>query len=477
MSASDVKPQARRQKSIVPKSSGLVRIVPIDSIHPSEINDEVYRPPSPDDPDIQAMADTMREHGVLQALTVTRDGFILSGHRRYCAATVAGLDEVPVIVEGITRDDPDFPRLLVIHNQQRQKSVSELLAEQVVQRSGEDAHRELVQHRIARSRKATANATVMAVDHTRSRSQISDEKRPMLDAVLSVLDDLREFWPLSLRTVHYNLLNDPPLRNATRRSSRYRNDRKSYKDLSDLCTRARFEGLLPFEAIHDPTRPVTSWNIHRNAGDYIRAQIDDFLRGYWRDLLQSQPDHIEVVGEKNTLQPIIDPVCSDYTVPLTIGRGFCSVPPRKAIYDRWKRSGKNKLILIVLSDHDPDGEMIADSLVGYMRDDFGIPPDRITAVRAALTADHCRRFKIATDVQAKESSTNYKRFVNLHGTGACELEAVPPRQLQRMLRDAIESVLDVDAYQAEQARERDDAAEIDAARLRALAALGPAGLD
>jgi hypothetical protein len=455
--------------------TGLVTIrhVPLASITPSDINDDVYRPPSAEDSDIQEMARSMSEHGVLQPLTITRDGFILSGHRRHCAATVAGLETVPVVIEDITRDDPAFPRLLVMHNQQRQKSIAELMAEQVVQSSSDDAHRELVQHRTARSRKATAGASTMNGIGHRHRAAISISKRPMLDAVLAVLDDLREFWPLSLRTVHYNLLNNPPLRHANKVNSRYYNHKRCYKDLSSLCTRARVAGLLTWDAIEDPTRPVTTWNIHRNAGDYIREQFAGFMGGYWRDLLQSQPDHIEVVGEKNTLAKIISPVCSDYTVPLTIGRGFCSLPPRKAIYDRWLASGKNRLILIVLSDHDPDGEMIADSLVGYLRDDFRIPRQSIVAIRASLTAEQCREHGFPTDVEAKVKSKNYQRFVRQHGTGACELEAVPPRQLQRMLRDAIESVLDLDAFKAEQDRERSDAREIHAARSRAMAALGP----
>ena len=455
--------------------TGLVSVqqMPLSAITPSETNNCVYRPPVADDPDIQDMARSMQEHGVLQPLTITRDGFILSGHRRFCAATVAGLKTVPVVVENITRDDPAFPRLLVTHNQQRQKNVAELLAEQVVQRSGDDAHRELVQHRIARSRKATSSCEEMPVAERRRRAEISDGKQPMLNAVLAVIEEMRDFWPLSLRTIHYNLLNDPPLRHAGKPGSRYRNDRNSYSDLSKLCVRARFDGLLPFDAIHDPTRPVTRWPIHRSAGDYIREQIAGFMDGYWRDLLQSQPDHIEVIGEKNTLLPIVRPVCFDYTVPLTIGRGFCSVPPRKAIHDRWQKSGKNKLVLVVLSDHDPDGEMIADSFVGYMRDDFRIPAARIMAVRAALTAEQCEQFSIPTDVEAKPTSTNYRRFVSVYGRVGCELEAVPPRRLQEMLRHAIESVIDVAAFNAEQDREQDDANEIHTARAVAMAALGP----
>ena len=179
-----------------------------------------------------------------------------------------------------------------------------------------------------------------------------------------------------------------------------------------------------------------------------------------------------MIGEKNTLLPIIRSVCFDYTVPLTSGRGYCSIPPRKGMYERWRASGKNKLVLIVLSDHDPDGEMIADSFVRSMRDDFKVPERRMIAVRAALTAEQCEQMSIPVDVEAKPTSKNYERFVRPFGPAGCELEAVPPRRLQQMLRDAIESVLDLDAFRAEQEHERADAVEIDTARATAMAALG-----
>jgi hypothetical protein len=115
--------------------------------------------------------------------------------------------------------------------------------------------------------------------------------------------------------------------------------------------------------------------------------------------------------------------------------------------------------------------MIADSLIGFMRSDFGIPSFRMKAIRAALTADQCQEHGIPTDVDAKPSSTNYRRFVAQHGTGACELEAVPPKLLQTMLREAIESVLDLDAFRQEQDREQEDAQEIATARARAFLAL------
>lgn len=88
---------------------------------------------------------------------------------------------------------------------------------------------------------------------------------------------------------------------------------------------------------------------------FMRRELDRFLKGFYRDLQQSQPNQIEIVWEKNTVASIIRPVAMEYCIPFTIGRGYSSLPPRKKMADRFKRSGKEKLIVLVLSDHDPEG--------------------------------------------------------------------------------------------------------------------------
>ena len=60
--------------------------------------------------------------------------------------------------------------------------------------------------------------------------------------------------------------------------------------------------------IQDETRPVILWNICQNVQGYLRGEIENFAAGYTRDLLQSQPNHIELVGEKITVESIIRPV-------------------------------------------------------------------------------------------------------------------------------------------------------------------------
>src|ERR1035441_2719394 len=94
----------------LPPESGHVpiRSFPLCSIRPSAENSKLYRPVTKDDPDILALAESIRKHGILEPLLVIRDGYIVSGHRRHCAAQLAGLKEVPCRVLDFCRaDDPD----------------------------------------------------------------------------------------------------------------------------------------------------------------------------------------------------------------------------------------------------------------------------------------------------------------------------------------------------------------------------------
>src|SRR6187402_1172275 len=47
------------------------------------------------DPAVRDLAQSIREVGVLEPLVITADGHILSGHRRYQAALLAGLERLP----------------------------------------------------------------------------------------------------------------------------------------------------------------------------------------------------------------------------------------------------------------------------------------------------------------------------------------------------------------------------------------------
>src|SRR5207247_1395343 len=136
-------------------------------------------------------------------------------------------------------------------------------------------------------KEARLHIETLDLGNYKGRAEISAAKFPLLNAVKKIIEERREFWPLSDRQIHYPLLNDPPLIHASKPDSIYRNDKASYKALVDLLTRARLARLIPMEVIADPTRPVTVWNVHSDCQGYVRVEFNGLLKNYWRDLLQS----------------------------------------------------------------------------------------------------------------------------------------------------------------------------------------------
>ena len=454
---------------------GHIRILPIDSIEPAPENDLIYRAITVEDPDIQALAESIRKNGILEPLVISKDNFVLSGHRRLFAALLTGLAEVPCRTEDISHNDLFFKRRLTEYNRQRVKGVDEVFREELLRADPDTSYNQLLSERIDRADIDLEQLSVIQLRAEKYRAEISKAKQPMLNAINKVLEQNRAFWPLSDRQVHYYLLNNPPLIHASKPNSTYHNHLKCYKALVDLLTRGRLEGLIDWKAIADTTRPVVSWDVHKNPASFIAKEIKEFLRGYYRDLLQSQPNHIEVIGEKNTIQGIIKPICGSYAVPYMIGRGYCSLDPRKRLVDRFLKSGKENLVVLALSDFDPDGEEIAHSFARSLRDDFNIDEGQIIPIQVALTWEQVEELQLPPIMSAKETSANYDRFTQEHGHVVHELEAVPPTKLQQYLHNAIASVIDVDAYNAEVTGEKRDAAYLETVRTKAHGMLGGLG--
>jgi hypothetical protein len=319
----------------------------------------------------------------------------------------------------------------------------------------------LISHRHDRVRYAPPQIKITG---QKTRSQISERKQEFLRAAMDVVEQLKPYWPVTVRQVHYGLLNNPPLRNSSRGIQRatYENDSKSYDDLTDLLTRARLNGLVSWESISDETRSRSGLHYSKDAATFVDIETYHFLRNYRRDLLQSQPDHVELILEKLTVQGIIEPIASKFCIPMTVGRGYCSIDPRHDIVMRFRKSGKDRLKLLIASDFDPDGEEIAESFARSIRDDFGI--DGVTASKILLRQDQIATWKLPNNgMEAKESSSKYRKFMDRYGENfVFELEAVPPVLMQSTIQEAIEATIDLNAFNRELEAEKKDAALLQA---------------
>ncbi|MBP60393.1 MAG: chromosome partitioning protein ParB [Planctomycetaceae bacterium] len=430
----------------------------LSSLKPSPENDELYRPVDANDPEIQKLADSIKRKGILEPLCVTRDNYIVSGHRRYTAATVAGQVTVPCRVLNVSRERMDkdkYVELLREHNRQRDKSLQEKLREELVSVDPHQAYRSLIDHR---QQLSLVDVSTVRIEGEKRRSNISKAKLEMLAACKRIImEDRRDYWPMSVRTVHYALLNNPPLRNTGNANSRYTNNQRSYKNLSNLLTRARLIGIIPWEAITDETRPRAIWEVWPDPRGFIRDEFNGFLKGYWRDLMQSQPHHVEVIVEKNTAWPIVKDIAMRYRIPTTSGRGFPSIEPYRDIAERFWTSGKDSLFLLVVSDFDPEGEEIVQVAGRTLRDDFGVDDWNLELIKVAVTPQQIADLELPPNLEAKETSSRFAKFVERHGRNVYELEALTPEQLQDALTEAIDGVIDLELFNGELDAEKNDA--------------------
>ena len=418
-------------------------------------NDRIYGVIRETDPDVIELAASILRKGVLDPLVVNAAGWVISGNRRLCAARMAGLDSVPCRVVDVPAGSPEFVRLAVEHNAQRVKNIDQQARELAVTIDPSAAHRLLVE---SRRRGSGGDAASLALGDRRERSAILGN-RPLADACVRVVQEMRSEWPLSDRQIHYLLLNDPP-RIHCRKRGRYMNNAKSYHTLTGILTRLRLNGEIPMSAIEDSTRPTTLYHVHPHPQAYLREALEGFLKNYWRDLLQTQPDHVELVVEKLTVRGTLRPVSDELTVPMTVMRGFSSLPPRAAMVERWRKSGKDRLAVVVVSDLDPAGMTIAEAFGRSLRDDFCVPEDRLLVVKAALNHSQVVELGLQPDMEAKVGASTAREYIRRYGRHVWELEAVKPPVLRKIVMDALLQVIDVDKLNHEQRLEVGEAAEL-----------------
>ena len=437
---------------------------PISRIKQAPENESIYDNFGVANADDWQLTESIKADGIHEPLVITSDWVLLSGHRRLAAARYLNLSTVPVWM----RDDVNFAdldkqervKLLRLYNQQREKSASEKIREAMVSIDPKAAHSELKQYN-QRRKSLDSTGGEITITGTKTRAKITTLQ--FLKAAKAAIQKEKKYWPLSVRRIHYLLLNNPPLCHDKKPKSKYENNQNCYKKLTNLLIRARLTGEVPIQAIEDSTRPVLEGGGFDTVGEYIGQEIQNFLTGYNRNLQQGQPHHIEIILEKNALRTIFEDTARKYYIPITTTRGYVSLPPRQEVYNRYIQSGKSKLILLFLTDFDPDGDQIAESFCRSMRDDFGIT--NIQSFKVALTREDVEKYDLPSDMDAKKTSPNYKKFFERYGSNrAVELDAAPVELLQEKLEGAIESLLDIDEFNAQIKIEEQDAIEIQARR-------------
>jgi hypothetical protein len=247
-------------------------------------------------------------------------------------------------------------------------------------------------------------------------------------------------------------------------------DTPFYGKLSRLLVSARYEGSVPWNSIDDATRESKTYHSYANPADFIECEVDGFLTGYTRDRMEGQPNHVQLIVEKNTLLNIVKDIAAKFHVPITALRGYGGPSLWREIELRWRDKVENhagpkppKCILIIVSDHDPEGLNLPDDAFRSLRDRHGV---EVKAVRPATTLEQVAEHKLPSN-PAKESSSRYREYVKRTGTTlSWEVEALEASVLRKCVRNTILEAIDVDQLNVVQEREAEEKKDIASIRAR-----------
>jgi hypothetical protein len=233
--------------------------------------------------------------------------------------------------------------------------------------------------------------------------------------------------------------------------------------LSKLLTDARSAGLIDHDDLDDGTRPSQQFEPSGTVGNYVNQTLDGLFANYFSDIHADQPNHVELLVEKNTIFPLIkNHVANALRVPITSLRGYGSFPAARDVAERFKRSGKDKLVVVYISDLDPEGVDMPSSWKKYLRHDFKV---EATVYRATVTPAQVKKYKLPPDADVKLSSTRAGKFIQEYGDQCWELDSMPEQILINEVSSTVRAVLDVDALNRTFERERE--ADIKLARIEA----------
>lgn len=265
----------------------------------------------------------------------------------------------------------------------------------------------------------------------------------LLQAVESVLDEYREHWPLTVRQVFYRLVG----------AHGFDKTETAYKGLCHHLANARRGGAIPFDAIRDDGVMTMTLERYADADEFLIEQRAR-ARRYRRDLMAAQPLHIEVWCEAAGMIQQLAAVAHRYSVPVYSSSGFDSLTAKKRMADRICAIGKPAVILH-LGDHDPSGASIFESVAADV--EAFVAADRphglvsVRFERVALTSEQVARYGLPT-APAKATDSRSKAWAG----ETCQLEALSPSQIARILDDAILLLLDTDKLaDSEVAEERE----------------------
>lgn len=232
--------------------------------------------------------------------------------------------------------------------------------------------------------------------------------------------------PMTVRQVFYQLSN----RHVVGKSE------SGYNKAQRALTTMRRVGTIPYSWVSDNSRTY----YHTKQHDGLADALGEMQRFYRRDLWAEQNAHVEVWLEKRSLVSQLLPVCDEFGVKLYPCGGYSSISfAYEAAMEL--RSISKPVYVYHLSDLDADGAFSSVVLERELRR-HGV---NFHFERLTLTPAQVDRFGLHDALRPqKPTSKRYRWWLETYGKQqmACEMDAIDPRRLRSLVRDAITRHID-----------------------------------
>lgn len=211
-----------------------------------------------------------------------------------------------------------------------------------------------------------------------------------------------------------------------------------YAKVQRQVLQLRREGRMPYSDIADATRWMRKPTSYDSVQDAIEATARMYRRNLWRD----SSDYVEVWCEKDALAGVIYPVTSLYDVPLMVTRGFSSETfCYEAIASQ--QGDDRPYVVYYLGDFDRAG-IDAETSLKEKLIRFGEEIDiEVIFEKLAINSAQVDIYRLPTRGPKRKSAADRKWLFDF----ACELDAMAPDDLRRLVQRAIEAHLPVDALE------------------------------
>jgi len=259
--------------------------------------------------------------------------------------------------------------------------------------------------------------------------------RAIIDhANIIIAEHQAEGYILTLRQLYYQFVHRKLVDNK----------QSEYKRIGSVINDARLAGLIDWDAIEDRMRNLRVIPNYFSPGEFIKVMTEQYAEDLWED----QDEYCEVWIEKDALVGVIERPCTRYRVPFFACRGYAS---QSGLYEAGQRlkgylnEGK-RVTVFHLGDHDPSGiDMSRDNderLNMFTRTLAGV-----NLVRLGLNQNQIQDFDLPPD-PTKITDSRAQAYIRIYGDTSWELDALPSREINRLIVSSIEGVLDMTKFKA-----------------------------